>query len=96
MDTDPALLELDYSVWYVPHYPIYAITHGKDQHDTAKQRIIRAALAVDIGLNGLLNPIIVWNHEPERFDHYCHLGQNRLHALRILGWKTVPVIATGK
>lgn len=88
-------MKLDYPVWFVPHYPIGAILHGKEL-DFAQQRIIRASLAVDIGKQGLLNPIIVWNHEPERFDHYCMQGQNRLAALKILNWKYVPVIATGK
>ena len=85
---------LNYPVWYVPHYPIDDILTGK-QLDLPETRMIRASLAVDIGRNGLQNPIIVWNHEPERFATYVMQGQNRLEALKLLGWQTAPVIATG-
>ncbi len=86
---------LSYSVWYVPHYPLDAMLTGTGL-DFPEQRMIRASLAVDIGRNGLLNPIILWNHEPERFATYVMQGQNRMEALKILGWQTAPVIATGE
>jgi len=86
-----------YDIWYCPNYPIESIKFSLKTNRTERNKL-RAALAVDIRENGLLNPIIILNHRPRhRFiDHYVMQGLNRLDALKRLGWSTVPCIVTGE
>ena len=85
-----------YEIWFCPHYPIARINTASRGVDRTGRDKIRAALAEDIRENGLLNPIVVYNHCPPKYEsYYCKQGLNRLAALTSLGWSTAPVIFTG-
>ena len=84
-----------YEIWFCPRYPIEAIK-SSTKVDRSGREEIRARLAEDIRENGLVNPIVVLNHRVGYMDHYCMQGLNRLEALKILGWSTVPCIVTGE
>lgn len=86
-----------YDIWYCPNYPIESIKFSM-KTDRSERNKLRAALAVDIRERGLLNPLIILNHRPRnRFvDHYVMQGLNRLEAVKLLGWDTVPAIVTGE
>lgn len=84
-----------YEIWFCPEYPIEAIKSSTRTNRTGREEL-RTALAEDIRENGLVNPIVVLNHRVGYMDHYCMQGLNRLEALKILGWSTVPCIVTGE
>lgn len=86
----------DYDLWYCQNYPIEAIKFSH-KTDRSGRFQVYAALAVDIRANGLLNPLMLLNHRPKDqfIDHYCMQGLNRLQAMKLLGWSTVPCIVTG-
>ena len=84
-----------YEIWYCPHYPIERITFSSKVDRTGREEQ-QAALAEDIRENGLVNPIVVLNHCPPKYQgYYCKQGLNRLAAVKLLGWSTIPVIFTG-
>jgi hypothetical protein len=85
-----------YDLWYCPNYPIEDIMSSRKTDRTGREEI-RARLAEDIRENGLVNPLVVFNHRGHKYMHYhCMQGLNRLEALKILGWSTVPCIVTGE
>jgi len=84
-----------YDIWYCPNYPIEKII-SSIKVDRSGRKEIQARLAENIRENGLINPLIVMNHRGPKFkDHYCMQGLNRLSAVKLLGWSTVPCIITG-
>lgn len=57
---------------------------------------MRRGLAADIARRGLLNPLIILNHPRRKCrDWWLMVGQNRLAAVKALGWETVPAVVTG-
>lgn len=84
-----------YDIWFCPNYPIESIKFSL-KTDRTDRVVLQAALAENIRLNGLVNPLIVLNHRgPKYCDHYVMQGLNRLSALKLLGWDTAPCIVTG-
>lgn len=85
---------LPFDVWYVPAYPIDKIDHTK--RDAQHHAELRVALAANIKLQGLINPLIVLNHyRPKCKPNWLMVGTNRLWALKSLGWTHAPAIVTG-
>ena len=86
-----------FDIYYCPEYPIEAI-NASDKIVKEGMDEYRPALAKNIAEQGLVNPLIILNHrDPERYkERWLKTGNNRLWALKHLGWTHVPVIITGK
>lgn len=85
-----------YPIWYCPEYPVSAINYSRRTR-FENQEQARPALLADIRDYGLINPLIVLNHRGEGYQpRYVMTGNNRLWAVRTLGWDTVPAIVTGE
>ena len=83
----------DIKITYVENFPIERINIRKPKEETPW----RIALANNIKENGLKNPLIILNHEePKRkVPYWLMVGQNRLWAIKYLGWRETPAIVTG-
>jgi hypothetical protein len=84
-------------MWYVPRLPLGLISNPVDMAGDERKLEARLKLVKDIEKRGLLNPLIVLNHQDLR-NHkpmWVQLGTNRLWAVRKLGWTHVPAIVTG-
>ena len=86
-----------FDIYYCQDYPIEDIQFSTK---IVKEGIDewRPALAQNIKEQGLVNPLILLNHrDPTRYkERWLKTGNNRLWALKHLGWTHVPVIITGK
>jgi len=84
-----------YDLWFCQDYPIEKIVSSIKVDRSGREKI-QARLAENIRENGLINPLIIMSHRPPKWkDHYCMQGLNRLNAVKLLGWSTVPCIITG-
>lgn len=83
-------------IWYCPTYPIEAI-NASDKIVKEGIEEWRPALARNISEQGLVNPLIILNHrDPVRYkSRWLKTGNNRLWALKHLGWTHAPCIVTG-
>ena len=85
-----------YDIWFVPKFPLDEINFSKRVHKEGSE-VWRPALARNISEQGLVNPLIVLNHRPSAIYEgmWLKTGNNRLWALKYLGWTHAPVIITG-
>ena len=85
-----------FSIWYVPAYPLANINFSANIYKDGMEKF-RPALAENIKQQGLVNPLIVLNHrDPARYQpNWLKTGNNRLWALKYLGWTHAPCIVTG-
>lgn len=85
-----------YQLWYVKDFPVGAINYSKKVY-RPDWDIWRPSLKENIEKNGLLNPLILWNHRnPKAYKKmWLKVGNNRLWAIKELGWVTVPCIIQG-
>lgn len=85
-----------FDIYYCPEYPIDAI-QASDKIVKEGMDEFRPALAQNIKEQGLVNPLIVLNHrDPKRYKtNWLKTGNNRLWALKYLGWETAPCVVTG-
>jgi hypothetical protein len=87
-------MTLPFRVFYVPELPLHLIRH--DQSAKGWRKAYREALMADIDRRGLINPLIVLNHpRPKCPNMWLMVGQNRLWAIRRLGWAAAPAVVTG-
>lgn len=82
-------------IFYCEKFPVGEINFStKFYHEGSEEW--RPALADNIREHGLVNPLYMVN---DRGPHYAQLwlktGNNRLWAIKSLGWSHVPVIITG-
>lgn len=85
-----------FDIWYCPSLPLDAINASTSVRKEGMEEW-RPALAENIRQRGLVNPLIVLNHrDPRRYKlMWLKTGNNRLWALKHLGWATAPCIVTG-
>ncbi len=86
-----------FHLWYVAEFPVATIG-GKLDKDVQATPWIMGLLA-DIRDTGYLrNPLIIWNHHPNRGIKQpiwlLRAGSNRMWCVEQLGWKTVPAVVT--
>jgi hypothetical protein len=87
-------MTLPFRVFYCPELPLNLVRH--DQSPKGWKKAYRLALMDDIERRGLVNPLIVLNHpRPKCKSMWLMVGQNRLWALKRLGWQTAPAVVTG-
>jgi hypothetical protein len=86
-----------FDIHYCPAYPLDAI-QASDKIRKEGMEKFRPALAENISKQGLVNPLIILNHrDPAHYkERWLKTGNNRLWALRHLGWKSAPAVVTGK
>ena len=89
--------EVDYNLFWCPRFPICFIggmlDKDPDEHEWLQ------GLYDDILESGeLRNPIIIWNHHPERGRKQplwlLRAGSNRMWCIEQLGWKYVPAVVS--
>jgi len=85
-----------FDIYYCPEYPLEDIEFSKLVYKEGSEKF-RPALAKNISEQGLVNPLIILNHrDPERYKaRWLKTGNNRLWALKHLGWTHAPCIVTG-
>jgi hypothetical protein len=89
---------VDYDLWYVPTFPLDRMG-GKLDKDPEDIPWIMGLLA-DIERAGRFrNPVIVWNHHPNRLtgkqpEWLLRAGSNRVWCAEQLGWDTVPAVVS--
>lgn len=87
-------MDLPFRVFFCPELPIGRINH--DARPKPEREAFRLALARDIEARGLINPLIVLNHpRPKCANMWLMVGQNRLWALKHLGYLAAPAVVTG-
>lgn len=86
-----------FDIWYCPEFPVGAINFSKIVFRPDWDHY-RPGLLENIKENGMVNPLILLNHRPiERYKPmWLKCGNNRMWAIRELGWSHVPVIITGE
>ena len=85
-----------FDIYYCPEYPLEDIQFSTKIVKEGSEKF-RPALAENISKQGLVNPLIVLNHrDPTRYkERWLKTGNNRLWALKQLGWTHAPVLITG-
>lgn len=85
-----------FDIWYCLEYPLDEINFSTKVHKVGSDEW-RPALAKNISEQGLVNPLIVLNHrDPQRYkERWLKTGNNRLWALKNLGWTHAPCLVTG-
>lgn len=87
-----------FSLWFVPQFPL-ALLNGKLDKDVTERPWIMGLLA-DIRQAGVFrNPVVVWNHHPNRLTgkqpaFLLRAGSNRVWCAEQLGWTSVPAVLT--
>lgn len=86
-----------FEIWYCPEFPVGAINFSKKVFRPDWDHY-RPGLLENIKENGLINPLILLNHRPvEQYESmWLKTGNNRMWAIRELGWTHVPAIVTGE
>ncbi len=86
-----------FDIYYCPAYPLDAI-YASDKIKKEGMEKFRPALAKNISEQGLVNPLIILNHrDPARYkERSLKTGNNRLWALKHLGWTHAPCVVTGE
>ena len=85
-----------FEIWYCPEYPVGAINYSNAVY-RSDWDYYRPGLLEHMKEHGLINPLILLNHrDPNRYkERWLKVGNNRMWAIKELGWKKVPVIITG-
>jgi len=84
-----------FKIYYCPDYPLEDIQFSKIVYKEGSEKF-RPALAKNISEQGLVNPLIVLNHREGTYKkRWLKTGNNRLWALKHLGWTHAPVVITG-
>lgn len=84
-----------FDIFFCAEYPIEDINFSTRVYHEGSEKW-RPALADNIREQGLVNPLIILNHRGEGYTtKYLKTGNNRLWALKELGWTHVPCIVTG-
>lgn len=84
-------------IFFCEKYPIEDIVYShKIYHEGSEEW--RPALLANIREHGLANPLIIYNHDrgPKLKRRWLKVGNNRLWALREMGWKYAPCLVTGE
>jgi hypothetical protein len=87
-----------YHLWYVPRFPVSSIGGKLDKE--IEERPWLLGLLRDIERTGhLRNPLIIWNHHPNRLtgkqpEWLLRAGSNRMWCVEQLGWKYVPAVVS--
>jgi len=90
-----ALSKPNYPIWYCREYPVKACTFST-RTSFDREDELRPVFLEHIRTHGLINPLIVLNHRTDSYKRrYVMTGNNKLWAVRTLGWETVPAIVTG-
>ena len=84
-----------FAIYYCPEYPLEDIQFSTQVHKEGSEKF-RPALAQNISEQGLVNPLIVLNHDRGKYKKkWLKTGNNRLWALKNLGWTHAPCLVTG-
>jgi len=85
-----------FEIHYCPDYPLEDIQFSTKVYHEGSEKF-RPALAKNISEQGLVNPLIILNHrDPARYkERWLKTGNNRLWALKHLGWTHAPCLVTG-
>jgi len=83
------------TTWFVEHFPV-ALIQGHSDVDTRHNAPWFDKFQSDIEKNGLASPLLVNNRQDRNPAFYIAAGNNRLQAVRRLGWTTVPIVVFGK
>lgn len=92
-------MHFPFPVYFCRHVPIERLNLRRNVSETIKAPWFEA-LKEDIDKNGLASPLLVLHYANEPLIKPVPMsvktGQNRLRALRQLGWKYVPCIIVGR
>jgi len=84
-----------FKIYYCPEYPLEDIQFSEIVYKEGSEKF-RPALAENISKQGLVNPLIVLNHREFPYkSRWLKTGNNRLWALKHLGWTHAPAVVTG-
>jgi len=84
-----------FDIHYCPEYPLEDIQFSKNVYKEGSEKF-RPALAENISKQGLVNPLIVLNHDRGKYKKkWLKTGNNRYWALKHLGWTHAPCLVTG-
>ena len=84
-----------FDIYFCPDYPIEKINFSKLVKKEGMEKF-RPALAKNISEQGLVNPLIILNHRKGTYQkRWLKTGNNRLWALKSLGWMHAPCVVTG-
>ena len=83
------------NTWFIRHFPVDLLV-GHSDVDTRHNAPWFAEFQADIEKNGLASPLLVNNRQDANPAYYIAAGNNRLQAIRRLGWTHVPIVVFGK